>query len=49
MAAVAVALVALIGTGHADAYLAGTSLDFGAQKEIIDYLGGKSIYESSFK
>lgn len=49
VAAVAVALVALIGTGHADSYLAGTSFDFGVQKEIIDYLGGKSSYESSFK
>ena len=47
--AVAVALIALIGTGRADSYLAGTSLDFGVQKEIIDYLGGKSTYESSFK
>lgn len=44
---VAVALVALIGTGHADQYLAGTSLDFGAQKQVVDYLGGKSFYESS--
>lgn len=47
--AVAVGLVALVGTGHADQYLAGTSLDFGMQKEIIDYLGGKRTYESSFK
>lgn len=44
---VAVALVAMIGTGHADAYLAGTSLDFGVQKQVLDFLGGKSVYEST--
>ncbi len=45
--AVASAMVALIGTGNADQLLSGTSLDFGAQKEVIDFLGGKSTYESS--
>jgi len=42
-----VAIVALIGTGNAEQLLSGTSLDFGAQKEVMDFLGGKSTYESS--
>lgn len=40
-------LVALIGTGNAERLLAGTSLDYGIQKTILDFLGGKSVYESS--
>lgn len=40
-------LVALIGTGNAEQLLAGTSLDYGIQKSIVDFLGGKSTYESS--
>ena len=40
-------LVALIGTGNAERLLAGTSLDYGVQKSIVDFLGGKSTYESS--
>ncbi|MES2668671.1 MAG: hypothetical protein V4644_03225 [Patescibacteria group bacterium] len=47
--AVAVALIALVGTGNADALFAGTSLDFGAQKEIVDFLAGKSTYEGSLR
>lgn len=45
--ALAAALIALIGTGNAEQLFSGTSLDFGAQKEVIDFLGGKSTYESS--
>lgn len=45
--ALAAALVAIVGTGNADRLLAGTSFDFGAQKSIVEYLGGKSTYESS--
>jgi len=41
------AIVAIIGTGNADQLLSGTSLDFGAQKNLVDFLGGKSTYESS--
>lgn len=41
------AVVAIIGTGNAEQLLSGTSLDFGAQKEVVDFLGGKSTYESS--
>lgn len=40
-------LVAIIGTGNADKYISGTSVNFGPQKAIIDFLGGKSNYESS--
>lgn len=40
-------LIALIGTGNAERLLAGTSLDYGVQKSIIDFLGGKSTYKSS--
>lgn len=39
-------LTALIGTGNAEPLLAGTSLDYGVQKTIVDFLGGKSVYES---
>lgn len=39
--------VAIIGTGNAEQLLSGTSLDFGAQKEVVDFLGGKSTYESA--
>jgi hypothetical protein len=45
--AIASALVALIGTGNAEQLFEGTSLDFGVQKTIVDFLGGKSTYESS--
>lgn len=45
--AITAMLIALIGTGHADQYLSGTSLDFGMQKQLVDFLGGKSVYESS--
>jgi hypothetical protein len=45
--AVAAALVALVGTGHAEQLFAGTNLDYGLQKTILDYLGGTSTYESS--
>ncbi|MES2931067.1 MAG: hypothetical protein V4682_00015 [Patescibacteria group bacterium] len=40
-------LTALIGTGNAERLLAGTSLDYGVQKSIVDFLGGKSEYKSS--
>lgn len=40
-------LIAVVGTGHADKLLTGTSLDYGAQREIVDFLGGKSVYKSS--
>lgn len=40
-------LVAAIGTGSAEKLLAGTSIDFGAQKSIVDYLGGTSSYQKS--
>lgn len=43
----AAVLVALVGTGNAEQLLSGTSLDFGVQKEVIDFLGGKSTYKSS--
>jgi hypothetical protein len=43
---IAAILVALIGTGHADQYLSGTSFDFGFQNQLVNFLGGKSIYES---
>lgn len=45
--AISFALVALIGTGNAEQLFEGTSLDFGAQKAVVDFLGGKSTYESS--
>jgi hypothetical protein len=45
--ALAAALVALVGTGNAERLLAGTSFDFGAQKSIVDFLGGTSTYENS--
>lgn len=45
--AISVALVALIGTGNAERLLSGTSVDFGIQKSIIDFLGGKSEYNNS--
>lgn len=45
--AVSVGIVAIVGTGNADRLFAGTSLDFGIQKNIVDFLGGKSTYESS--
>ena len=38
-------LVGIIGSGYADSFLAGTSVDFGAQKSIVDYLGGTSTYK----
>ena len=39
--------IAVIGTGHAEKLLGGTSINFGFQKVITDYLGGKSEYKSS--
>lgn len=39
--------VAVVGTGHAEKLLGGTSINFGFQKVITDYLGGKSEYKSS--
>jgi len=45
--AIFAALVATVGTGHADRFISGTSVDFGVQKTIIDFLGGKSSYNSS--
>lgn len=45
--ALAAAIVALIGTGHAERLLSGTSLDYGVQKGVIDYLGGTRMYQSS--
>ncbi|MDQ1299453.1 MAG: hypothetical protein QG636_121 [Patescibacteria group bacterium] len=44
---VAAILTALIGTGNAEQLLSGTSLDYGVQKSIVDFLGGKSTYKSS--
>ncbi len=43
------ALVALIGTGNADRFFAGTSLEYGAQGAIVDYLGGETTYEGTLK
>lgn len=40
-------IVALIGTGNADRFFGGTSIDFGAQKSLIQFLEGTSTYESS--
>ena len=40
-------LVGVIGTGHAEKFLSGTSIDFGIQSSVIDYLGGTSVYKSS--
>jgi len=44
---IAALLTAIIGTGNAERLLAGTSLDYGIQKSIVDFLGGKSEYKSS--
>lgn len=43
----AAVLTALIGTGNAERLLSGTSLDYGVQKSIVDFLGGKSVYKST--
>lgn len=40
-------LVGMIGTGHAEKFLSGTSVDFGFQNSILMYLGGTSEYKSS--
>lgn len=48
VASITAVLIALIGTGHAEPYFSGTSLDFGVQKEVVDFLGGMSTYESTF-
>lgn len=40
-------LVAIVGTGHAERLLSGTSLNTGVQKAIVEFLGGTSRYESS--
>ncbi len=40
-------LISVIGTGYADRFLTGTSINFGLQKSVIDFLGGKSEYKSS--
>ena len=40
-------LIAIIGTGHADRLLAGTSFNSGVQKSVVDFLGGTRTYESS--
>ncbi len=47
VAAMVAVLVAIVGTGSAEKFLAGTSVDFGAQKSIVDYLGGTSSYEKT--
>lgn len=39
--------VAAFGTGLAERFLGGTNINFGLQKSISDYLGGKSEYKSS--
>ncbi len=41
------AIVSVIGTGNAERLFAGTNLNFGVQKPIIDFLGGTSTYKSS--
>ncbi len=45
--AVMAILITIVGTGHADRLISGTSLDFGAQRAVIDFLAGKSQYKSS--
>lgn len=45
--AVLAILIAIVGTGNGDRIFSGTSLNFGAQKALIDYLGGTSTYENS--
>ncbi|KND47937.1 MAG: hypothetical protein AB199_04235 [Parcubacteria bacterium C7867-004] len=40
-------LTAIVGTGYAEKLLSGTSVDFGAQKGIIDFLGGESTYKKA--
>lgn len=45
--ALAAILIAIVGTGNAERLLAGTSFDFGAQKSLIDFLDGRSTYDSS--
>lgn len=45
--ALAAGLVAIVGTGHGEKLFSGTSLDFGAQKEFMDFLGGKSTFEGT--
>lgn len=47
--AVAAVLVAIVGTGHAERLLSGTSLDYGVQKSVIDYLEGTSSFENRIK
>ncbi len=44
--AVAFALVAVVGTGNAERFLSGTSLDFGVQKSVIDFLEGTSSFNN---
>ena len=45
--AVAAILIAVVGTGNAERFISGTSADFGIQRSVIDFLGGKSSYKSS--
>jgi len=45
--AATVLLISVIGTGYADRFLTGTSINFGLQKSVIDFLGGKSEYKST--
>lgn len=45
--AVVALLVAIVGTGNGERIFSGTSLNFGAQKAFLDYLGGTSTYENS--
>lgn len=40
-------VIAILGTGQAERLLGGTSLNYGFQKSVTDFLGGKSEYKSS--
>lgn len=45
--ALAVALIAIIGTGNADRLFMGTSFNLGVQNAIVDFLGGTSTVNNS--
>lgn len=43
--AFAAALVSIVGTGYAEGLLSGSGINLGAQRQIIDFLGGTSTVE----
>lgn len=45
--ALAAGLVSLVGTGYAENLLSGTSVNLGAQRQIIDFLSGASTIDNS--